>query len=160
MPRTTLTRPANGEGRYARQTSGRGEYGHVRIRVYPGQPGSGFAFDNHIVGGAIPREFIPAIELGLREAASAGVPDGCPVEDVRIEVKDGSYHDIDSSEAAFKVAAIMAFQDAVRNAGPVVDRFDDDTGSPVRQPRHPVPAPRDSAVALPEPDDTVDDNGI
>jgi elongation factor G len=113
----------------------------VRIRVYPGQPGSGFAFDNHVVGEAIPREFIPAIELGLREAASAGVPDGCPVEDVRI-------------------AAITAFQDAVRNAGPVVDRFDDDTASPVRQPRHPVPAPRDSAVALPEPDDTVDDNGI
>jgi translation elongation factor EF-G len=130
----------------------------VKIRVYPGAPGSGFAFDSLVAGSAIPNEFIPAVELGLREAASSGWPPGCPIEDVRIELYDGSYHDVDSSETAFKIAANLAFQDAVKNAGPVGDMFDDDA-SPVMQPRHPTPAPRNSAISLPEPDDAVDDNG-
>lgn len=152
-------RPARGEGRYARQTGGTGQYAGVKIHIYPGQPGSGFVFENQIVGGAIPVEFISAIEQGLREAAAAGVPAGCSVEDVRVELVDGSYHDIDSSEAAFRLAATIAFQDAVKNAGPIVDTFDDDHASLVTEPRRPVPPPRDSAIALPEPDDSPEDDG-
>src|SRR5690242_16736922 len=86
-PRTRLTRPANGEGRYVQQAGGRGQYGHVKIRIYPGQPGSGFVWENTMVPGAIPSAFIAAIELGLRETARAGVPAGCPLEDVRIELE-------------------------------------------------------------------------
>ena len=156
LPKTRLTRPGSGEGRYARQIGGRGQYGHVKIRIYPGQPASGFVFENQITPGAIPTEFIPAVEEGLRVAATEGVPTGCPVEDVRVELDDGSYHDVDSSETAFRLAAAMAFQDAVRNAGPIVDRFDDDAASGVTQPRRPVPAPPDSAVTLPEPDESTD----
>jgi len=157
-PKTRLTRPASGEGRYAGLSVLRGEYGHVKIRIHPGQPASGFVFENRLFAGAIPKEFIPAVEQGLREAATAGVPPGCPVEDVRVELDDGSYHDVDSSEAAFRMAAAMAFRDAVKNAGPVVDSFDDDHAAFVTEPRHPLPAPRDSAIALPEPEDGPEDD--
>jgi hypothetical protein len=117
--------------------------------------------ENQIVGGAIPKKFIPAVEQGLREAATVEVPTGWPVEDVRVELNDGSYHDVDSSETAFRLAATIAFQDAVKNAGPIVDTFDDDHASFVTEPRHPVPAPRDSAITLPEPDgSTEDDSGL
>jgi len=118
--RETLTKPANAEGRYVKQTGGRGQYGHVRIKVIPGQPGSGFVFHNEIFGGAIPREFIPPIEEGVREATTTGVLAGYPIEDVTVTLYDGSSHDVDSSEMAFKVAASMAFRDAARRAGPVL----------------------------------------
>src|SRR5512137_2620129 len=116
----TLTQAANGEGRYVRQTGGHGQYGHVRILLTPRKTGEGFEFINEIVGGAIPREFIKPVEEGIREAMSAGVLAGYPVDDVSITLEDGSYHDVDSSELAFKIAGSMAFKDAARKAGPVL----------------------------------------
>ena len=116
----TLTRPAQGEGRFVKQTGGRGQYGHVKIRVAPGQPGSGFEFVNEIFGGAVPREYIRPVEAGIRDAMTTGVLAGYPIEDVRVSLYDGSYHDVDSSEGAFQIAGIMAFRDAAQRAGPVL----------------------------------------
>ncbi len=105
------------EGKYVKQTGGRGQYGHVWLRVGPGEPGSGFVFENKIVGGTVPREFVPAVEKGVREATERGVLAGYPVVDVQVEIFDGSYHDVDSSEMAFKVAGSMAFKEGARKAG-------------------------------------------
>jgi elongation factor G len=116
----TLTRPADGEMKYAKQTGGRGQYGHVKIHLYPGQPGTGYVFENEIVGGAIPREFIKPIDEGIKEALTRGVLAGYPIDDVKVELYDGSYHDVDSSEMAFKIAGSMAFQDAAKKAKPVL----------------------------------------
>jgi elongation factor G len=116
----TLTRPADGDGRYVRQTGGRGQYGHAKIHLYPGEPGSGYVFENEIVGGAIPREFIKPIDEGIKEALTRGVLAGYPIDDVRIELYDGSFHDVDSSEMAFKIAGSLAFQDAAKKAKPVL----------------------------------------
>jgi elongation factor G len=116
----TLTRPAHGEMKYAKQTGGRGQYGHVKIHVYPGEPGTGYVFDNQIRGGAIPKEYIKPIDDGIREALTRGVLAGYPVDDVRIELYDGSFHEVDSSEMAFKIAGSMAFQDAAKKAKPVL----------------------------------------
>jgi elongation factor G len=116
----TLTRPADGEMKYAKQTGGRGQFGHVKIHLYPGDPGSGFVFENEISGGAIPREYIKPVEEGIREALTRGVLAGYPVDDVRIELYDGSFHEVDSSEMAFKIAGSMAFQDAAKKAKPVL----------------------------------------
>src|SRR5213078_4326525 len=116
----TLTRPADGEMKYAKQTGGRGQYGHVKIHLYPGEPGTGYVFEDEIVGGAIPKEFIKPVNEGIKEALTRGVLAGYPIDDVRVELYDGSYHDVDSSEMAFKIAGSMAFQDAARKAGPVV----------------------------------------
>jgi elongation factor G len=116
----TLTRPADGEMKYAKQTGGRGQYGHVKIHLYPGEPGSGYVFENEIVGGAIPKEFIKPVDEGIKEALTRGVLAGYPIDDVRIELYDGSYHDVDSSEMAFKIAGSMAFQDAAKKAKPVL----------------------------------------
>ncbi len=116
----TLTLPAAGEGRYVRQTGGRGQYGHARIRLTPRKTGEGFEFVNEIVGGSIPREYIKPVEEGIREAMSAGVLAGYPVDDVSVTLYDGSYHEVDSSELAFKIAGSLAFKDAARNAGPVL----------------------------------------
>jgi elongation factor G len=116
----TLTKPASGEGRYIRQTGGRGQYGHAKIRVEPRKPGEGFEFVNDIVGGSIPREFIKPIEEGIRESLTAGVLASYPVADVLVTLYDGSFHDVDSSEMAFKIAGSMAFKDAARKAGPVL----------------------------------------
>jgi elongation factor G len=116
----TLTRPAEGEGRYVRQTGGRGQYGHAKIRLVPRQPGEGYEFINNIVGGAIPKEFIKPIDQGIREAMTTGVLAGYPVDDVAVELYDGSYHDVDSSEMAFKIAGSMAFKDAAKKAKPVL----------------------------------------
>jgi elongation factor G len=116
----TLTRPADGEMKYAKQTGGRGQYGHVKIHLYPGEPGTGYVFENEIVGGTIPKEFIKPIDEGIKEALTRGVLAGYPVDDVRIELYDGSYHDVDSSEMAFKIAGSMAFQDAAKKAKPVL----------------------------------------
>jgi elongation factor G len=116
----TLTRPADGEMKYAKQTGGRGQYGHVKIHLYPGEPGTGYVFENEIVGGSIPREFIKPVDEGIKEALTRGVLAGYPIDDVRIELYDGSYHDVDSSEMAFKIAGSMAFQDAAKKAKPVL----------------------------------------
>jgi elongation factor G len=116
----TLTQTANGEGRYIRQTGGRGQYGHAKIVVTPRRPGEGFEFVNEIIGGAIPREFIKPVEEGVREAMSAGVLAGYPVDDVSVTLKDGSFHEVDSSEIAFKIAGSMAFKEAARKAAPVL----------------------------------------
>ena len=116
----TLTRPAAGDGRYVKQTGGRGQYGHAKIRIEPRVPGEGHEFVNEIVGGSIPREFIKPIDEGIREAMTTGILAGYPVDDVRIVLYDGSYHDVDSSEMAFKIAGSMAFKDAARKAAPVL----------------------------------------
>jgi elongation factor G len=116
----TLTRPADGEMKYAKQTGGRGQYGHAKIHLFPGEPGTGFVFENEIVGGAIPKEYIKPVEEGIREALTRGVLAGYPIDDVRVELYDGSYHDVDSSEMAFKIAGSMAFQDAAKKAKPVL----------------------------------------
>jgi elongation factor G len=116
----TLTRQADGEMRYIDQTGGRGHYAHAKIRVHPGEAGSGYAFENEIVDGAIPKEFIKPIDEGIKEALMRGVIAGYPVDDVRIVLYDGSYHDVDSSERAFKIAGSMAFNDAAKKAKPVL----------------------------------------
>jgi elongation factor G len=115
-----LTRTASGEAKYTRQSGGRGQYGHVRIYVEPGDPGSGFVFENVILGGAIPAEFVEPIADGVREARGRGVLAGYPIEDVRVTLYDGSYHDVDSSPEAFKAAAAQAFVDAAKKAHPVL----------------------------------------
>ena len=114
----TLTRPAEGEGRYIKQTGGRGQYGHAKIRLIPRQPGEGYEFINDIVGGSIPKEFIKPIDQGIREAMTTGVLAGYPVDDVAVELYEGSFHDVDSSELAFKIAGSMAFKEAAAKAIP------------------------------------------
>jgi elongation factor G len=116
----TITRGAEGEGRYIKQTGGRGQYGHAKIRLLPRKPGDGYEFDNQIVGGAIPREFIKPIDQGIREAMTTGVLAGYPMDDVKVELYDGSFHEVDSSEMAFKIAGSMAFKDAAGRAHPVL----------------------------------------
>ena len=116
----TITRPSEGEGRYIKQTGGRGQYGHAKIRMIPRKPGEGYEFENEIVGGSIPKEFIKPIDQGIREAMTTGVVAGYPMDDVRIELYDGSYHDVDSNEMAFKIAGSMAFKDAAKKAHPVL----------------------------------------
>ncbi len=118
--RETLTKPAEAEGRYVKQTGGRGQYGHVKLRVTPGQAGDGFVFKNEIFGGSVPREFIGPIEDGVREAITTGVLAGYPIDDVSVTLYDGSSHDVDSSEVAFKIAASMAFREAARRSSPVL----------------------------------------
>jgi elongation factor G len=116
----TITKEAGAEGKYIKQTGGRGQYGHVVFKVRPVSLDNGVKFVNKIVGGVIPREYIPAIEKGVKEAAENGVLGGYPVLGIEVEVYDGSYHEVDSSEMAFKIAASMAFKDAVSNAAPVL----------------------------------------
>jgi elongation factor G len=116
----TITREAHAEGKYIKQTGGRGQYGHALLRVRPLSLDNGIKFVNKIVGGVIPREYIPAIEKGIKEASERGVLGGYPVLGVEAEVYDGSYHEVDSSEMAFKIAASMAFKDAVSSANPVL----------------------------------------
>lgn len=106
--------------KYAKQSGGRGQYGHVVISLEPGERGSGVVFENNIVGGAIPKEYIPAVEKGIREAAESGVLAGYPVVDLKVSLFDGSYHEVDSSEMAFKMAASMAFKEGVQRAGAVL----------------------------------------
>ena len=108
------------EGKFVRQSGGRGQYGHAVINMYPQEAGKGYLFENKIVGGVVPKEYIPAIDKGIQEALHAGVLAGYPVEDVRVELIDGSYHEVDSSEAAFKVAGSMAIKDALRKSDPVI----------------------------------------
>jgi elongation factor G len=116
----TLTRAADGDGRYVKQTGGRGQYGHAKIHLFPGEPGTGYIFEDETKGGTIPKEFIKPINEGIKEALTRGVLAGYPIDDVRIELYDGSFHDMDSSEMAFKIAGSMAFQDAAKRARPVL----------------------------------------
>jgi len=117
--RETIRHPAEAQGRYVRQTGGRGQYGDVYLEVEP-NPGKGFEFQNKIVGGSIPKEYIPAIEKGIREALDTGVLAGYPIVDLRVRLTDGSYHEVDSSEMAFKIAASLGFKEACRKAKPVL----------------------------------------
>ncbi len=110
----------NVQGKFVRQSGGRGQYGDAIINMYPGEPGTGFTFENQIVGGAIPKEYIPSVEKGIAEALNTGVVAGYPVLDVRVELVDGSYHDVDSSEAAFKVAGSMAIKKALQKSDPIL----------------------------------------
>lgn len=118
--RETISQPATGVGRFVRQTGGRGQYGHAVVELEPREPGEGFEFEDAIVGGSIPREFIPSVERGMREAMESGVLAGYPVVDIKARLVDGSYHEVDSSEMAFKIAGSMALQEGVRKGRPVL----------------------------------------
>jgi elongation factor G len=118
--RETITRQVESEGRYVRQTGGRGQYGHCWLRLHPQPPGTGFVFENATVGGSIPKEFINPIQKGIEEAMQGGVLAGFPMVDIMVEVFDGSYHDVDSSEMAFKIAGSMGFKDGCERAKPVL----------------------------------------
>ena len=116
----TVTAEAEAEGKYIKQSGGRGQYGHVRLRIIPKERGKGFEFKNEIKGGVIPQEFIPAVEKGIKEAMAKGVVAGYPVVDLETALYDGSFHEVDSSENAFKIAGSMAFQAAARKANPIL----------------------------------------
>jgi elongation factor G len=118
--RETIVGPAEGEARYVRQTGGRGQYGHVKLSAEPASFGEGFVFENAVVGGAVPKEYIPAVEDGVSEVMDGGVLAGYAMRDIRVVLLDGSHHEVDSSEGAFKIAASMAFRDACREAGLVL----------------------------------------
>jgi len=118
--RETIKKPAEAEGKYIKQSGGRGQYGHCWLRVEPNEAGKGFEFKDETKGGSIPREYIPAIEKGVKEALDKGVLAGYSIVDVKVAVLDGSYHEVDSSEAAFKIAGSMAFQEACRHASPII----------------------------------------
>jgi elongation factor G len=117
---TVRKRVEDVEGKFIRQTGGRGQYGHVVINLEPGAPGTGFVFEDKIVGGVIPREYIGPVEQGVKEALENGVLAGYPMVDIKVELVDGSYHDVDSSEMAFKIAGSMAVKEAARQAHPVL----------------------------------------
>ena len=118
--RETIRKDVDVENKYARQSGGKGQYGHVKIHVYPNEPGKGYEFINKVVGGAIPKEYIPAVDAGIQGAMQSGVLAGYPVVDIKVELYDGSYHEVDSSEMAFKIAGSMALKDALRKANPVI----------------------------------------
>ncbi len=116
----TVQKSADAEGKFIRQSGGRGQYGHVWIKMEPKERGTGFEFVDKVVGGAIPKEFIAGVQKGVTEALNAGVLGGYPVVDCKVTLYDGSYHDVDSSEMAFKIAGSMAFKAAMKLASPVL----------------------------------------
>ena len=118
--RETIRKSVDVDNKYSRQSGGKGQYGHVKIKVEPLEAGAGYEFVNNIVGGVIPKEYIPAVDAGIQGAMESGVLAGYNVVDVRVTLYDGSYHEVDSSEMAFKIAASMAFKDACRKADPVL----------------------------------------
>ena len=118
--RETIRKNAEAEGRHVRQTGGKGQYGHVKIRVEPLAAGAGFEFEDAIVGGRVPREFIGPTEVGIKEALEGGILAGYPMSDLKVTLYDGSYHDVDSSEMAFKIAGSLAIKDAAKKAKPVL----------------------------------------
>jgi elongation factor G len=118
--RETIQKPIEQEGKFVRQSGGRGQYGHVHIRIEPMESGSGYEFVNEIVGGVVPREYIPAVDKGVKEQMANGVIAGYPVVDCKVTLYDGSYHDVDSSEIAFKIAGSMAFKEGAVKAKPVL----------------------------------------
>jgi elongation factor G len=116
----TIRKTVKSEGKFVRQSGGRGQYGHCWIEIEPQEPGSGYIFVNKIVGGAIPKEYVPAIDAGIQDAMNNGILGGYQMLDIKVTVYDGSYHDVDSSEMAFKIAGSMAFKDGCRRADPVL----------------------------------------
>ena len=118
--RETFTQQVSAQGKFVRQSGGKGQYGDVWIEFTPNEEGAGFEFENAIVGGVVPREYIPSVEQGLKEAMANGVLAGYPLIDVKAKLYDGSYHEVDSSEAAFKVAASLALRNAAPKAGAVI----------------------------------------
>mgnify|MGYP002571728680 CR=1 FL=1 len=116
----TIRKAVDQETKYSRQTGGKGQYGHVKIHVEPNESGKGYEFENKVVGGAIPKEYIPAVDAGIRGAMLSGTVAGYPVVDVKVTLYDGSYHEVDSSEMAFKIAGSMAFKEAMRKADPTL----------------------------------------
>ena len=118
--RETITKSVESEGKFVRQSGGRGQYGHCWLRVEPNDPGHGFTFKNETVGGTVPREFIAPIEQGIIDSMNDGIVAGYPMVDIRVTVFDGSYHDVDSSEMAFKMAASMGFKDGCRKGGAIL----------------------------------------
>ena len=116
----TIRKPVDIEGKYIRQSGGRGQYGHVKLKIEPKEPGEGFEFIDKIVGGVIPKEYIPAVENGIKEAMERGIVAGYPVVDVKVTLYDGSYHEVDSSEMAFKIAGSQAFQAGAKKASPII----------------------------------------
>ena len=118
--RETIRGTVESEGKHVKQSGGRGQYGHVWLKIEPNETGKGYEFINGIVGGSVPREFIPAVEKGVREACETGVMAGYPVVDVKVTLFDGSYHDVDSDEISFRMAAIFGFKDGFRRAKPVI----------------------------------------
>jgi elongation factor G len=118
--REAIKKPVEVEGKFIKQSGGRGQYGHVWLKLEPNEAGKGYEFIDAIKGGAVPREYIPAVDKGLRETLPNGVLAGFPVVDVKVTLFDGSYHDVDSNENAFKMAASIAFKDGMRKANPVL----------------------------------------
>jgi len=118
--RETIRKPAEAQGKFVRQTGGRGQYGDVYIEVEPAAPGEGFSFENKIIGGTVPREYVPAVEKGIREAMQTGVLAGYPMVDIKVRLTDGSYHEVDSSEMAFKIAGSLGFKEACRRGKPAL----------------------------------------
>lgn len=118
--RETIKKEVNAEEKYVKQSGGKGQYGHVLIKLIPQEPGAGYEFENAVVGGRIPREYIPAVDKGIQEALTRGIVAGYPVVDVKVELYDGSYHDVDSSEMAFKIAGSMAFKKGAAMANPIL----------------------------------------
>jgi len=118
--RETIRRMVEQEGKFVRQSGGRGQYGHVYLRIEPKEPGTGYEFVNAIVGGVVPKEYIPAVDKGVREQMENGVIAGFPLVDCKVTIYDGSYHDVDSSEMAFKIAGSIAFKDGALKADPVL----------------------------------------
>src|SRR5215475_11813396 len=118
--RETITKSADGEGKFIRQSGGRGQYGHAVIKVEPNEKGKGVEIENKIVGGAIPKEYIPAVKDGIEEAIKGGVYAGYQVIDIRVDIVDGTFHEVDSNELAFKMAGIFALKDAFKKAGPIL----------------------------------------
>lgn len=116
----TIKKTAEGEGKYIRQSGGRGQYGHVRLRIEPLERGAGFEFESELKGGVVPQEYVPAVEKGVKEALDRGVVAGYPLKDVRVIIYDGSYHEVDSSESAFKIAGSLGLQDCVKKANPII----------------------------------------
>lgn len=116
----SISTSAQAEGKYVKQSGGKGQYGHVKLKIDPQEPGKGYEFVNEIVGGAIPKEYINAVNGGITEALQSGVLGGFPVLDVKVTLYDGSYHDVDSNEMAFKIAGSMGVREAIRKAGPTL----------------------------------------
>jgi elongation factor G len=118
--RETITKPSEGEGKFIRQSGGRGQYGHACISINPLERAKGVEIENLVKGGNIPQEYIPAVKAGIEEALTTGVLAGYPVIDLHVDITDGSYHEVDSSEIAFKMAGIFALKDAMQKAGPIL----------------------------------------
>ena len=118
--RETIRAAVEQEGKFVRQSGGRGQYGHVWLKIEPQEPGAGYEFQNSIVGGSVPKEYIPAVDKGVKEQMGSGVLAGYPVVDLKVTLYDGSYHDVDSSEMAFKIAGSMAFKEGTLKANPVL----------------------------------------